>query len=311
MRVLVTGGAGFIGAHITAALVARGDTVAVLDDLSAGRRERVPNDATFHLADVRDAPAVERIVAQFAPDAVCHQAAQTSVPASFTDPAHDADVNLRGGLVVLQAVRRHGIARFVHASSGGAVYGEVAGDRVASVVDPPSPATPYGWSKLAFEGAAAALTAGDAITVVALRYANVYGPGQTAEGEAGVVAIFARALADDREVTIFGRRRAGDDGCVRDYVFVDDVVRINLAALDGEVTTACVDVATGVGTTTRDLAAALGEAAGRSLRTRAGAPRAGDVERSVIASGPLVDVIGPVTGLRAGLLRTLAGLSDG
>lgn len=312
MRVVVTGGAGFIGSHIVRALLARGDDVAVLDDLSVGRAERVPHHVPLYRADVRDAAAVARAIRRFEPDAVCHQAAQTSVPASFADPAHDADVNLRGGLVVLGAALGAGVRTFVHASSGGAVYGEVDAPAIAAVAtQPPKPATPYGWSKLAFEGAAQAVAAGHGVRPIALRYANVYGPDQDAQGEAGVVAIFGRAVVTGAPVHVFGRDREGDDGCIRDYVFVDDVVAANLAALDGRLDDPCVDVGTGIGTTARALAAAVQAAAGRPLVTQLAPPRAGDVARSVVDGSRLRALLGETTVLADGLVATIAALGGG
>ena len=311
MRVLVTGGAGFIGSHIVRALLARGDEVAVVDDLSVGRAERVPDGVPLHRADVRDDAAIGSVVRRWRPDAICHQAAQTSVPRSFADPVHDADVNLRGGLVVLRQALAAGVGRFVHASSGGAVYGQVDAPAVASVAShPPRPATPYGWSKLAFEGAAEVVARPHGLRPVALRYANVYGPGQDAQGEAGVVAIFGRACRRGEPVKVFGSDEAGDDGCVRDYVFVGDVVAANLAALDGGIDEPCVDVGTGVGTTTRALARAVQTAAGRELVTQLAPPRPGDVGRSVVDGTRLRALLGSTTALPQGLAATLARLDD-
>ncbi len=311
VRVLVTGGAGFIGSHIVRALLARGDEVAVVDDLSVGRAERVPADVPLHRADVRDASAVASVMRRWRPEAVCHQAAQTSVPRSFADPVHDADVNLRGGLVVLRAALAAGVGRFVHASSGGAVYGQVDAPQIAAVAThPPRPATPYGWSKLAFEGAAEVVARAHGLTPIALRYANVYGPGQDAQGEAGVVAIFGRACRRGDPVRVFGRVEAGDDGCVRDYVFVGDVVAANLAALDGRVDTACLDVGTGIGTTTRALASAVEAAAGLPLVTQLASPRPGDVGRSVVDGTRLRALLRATTSLSEGLARTVAQLDD-
>jgi UDP-glucose 4-epimerase len=307
VRVIVTGGAGFIGSHIVDALVAAGDDVEVIDDLSRGHRRNVPSGVALHVVDVRDADAVQAVFAAFGPDVVCHQAAQTSVPASFRDPAFDADVNVRGGLHVLDAARRHGAQRFVHASSGGAIYGEIAEDAVGSRRDPPAPATPYGWSKLAFDGIATTLAAAGGPRVHALRYANVYGPRQDAAGEAGVVAVFTAAARAGEPLHVFGRATAGDGGGVRDYVWVHDVVAASLAALHGRVDEACIDVGTGVGTTSRALAEAVAAAAGRQIEIVDDPPRPGGVARSVVDGTDLRALVPRPTALARGLAQMLTG----
>ena len=220
VRAIVTGGAGFIGSHVVDALLARGDEVHVVDDLSKGRRENVPAAAALHVADIRDA---DEAFDAARPDAVFHLAAQADVRASVDDPAHDADVNVLGTIRVLEAARRHG-APIVFASSGGAAYGEC--DRPAPESAPLRPLAPYGTSKVCGEEYLATWNRLYGTRHVALRLGNVYGPRQMPHGEAGVVAIFMGLLRDGGTATIFG-----DGAQTRDYVYVGDVARAFLLAL--------------------------------------------------------------------------------
>ena len=223
-KVLVTGGAGFIGSHLSDALIARGYDVHVLDDLSSGRRENVPADATLHVLDIRD-PQVHDLFARERFDLMVHHAAQMDVRRSVADPSFDADVNVRGLLNLMEAGRRNGLHKVVFASTGGAIYGEpdsVPQDESHAL----QPLSPYGITKLASEKYLHYYFKEYGIPYVALRYGNVYGPRQNPHGEAGVIAIFTTKLLDgDRPVI------NGDGEQTRDYVFVGDVVAANLAAL--------------------------------------------------------------------------------
>lgn len=304
MRVLVTGGAGFIGSHVADAALAAGHEVAVLDDLSTGRRENIPEGAAWFEADVRDAAATDAVLAEVRPQAVSHQAAQASVTVSVREPARDARTNVEGSLNVLEACVRHGVQRFAFASTGGAIYGEVPGDERAGEERPPRPLSPYACAKLAVEHYLDAYAHQHGLARTVLRYANVYGPRQDPHGEAGVVAIFARALLRGEPVRVNARREPGDAGCVRDYVHVDDVVRANLAALDGRITDPVLNVCTGVATDTRTLAEHLRDHLGSASEITSGPHRAGDVERSVLDPTRLLAVLGEVTPLATGLART-------
>jgi UDP-glucose 4-epimerase len=269
MRAIVTGGAGFIGSHVAEALVARGDGVHVLDDLSSGKRENVPAGAELHVGDIR---APEAVFDSVRPELVFHLAAQASVSVSVARPAFDAEVNVLGTVAVLEAARAHG-AQVVFSSTGGAIYGEC--DRPASEDWERRPLSPYGTSKLAGEEYLAAWNRLHGTRHVALRYGNVYGPRQDPHGEAGVVAIFLRAVADGRRPTIFG-----DGSQVRDYVYAGDVARATLAAtaLDGGV----VNIATGRATSVLDLVDAMRRATGREIAPEHGPERLGDLQRSVL-----------------------------
>jgi len=226
-KVLVTGGAGFIGSHVADAYLARGDRVWVVDNLSSGKRENVPPDATFVEMDIRD----ERVRGLFRTvgfDLVNHHAAQIDVRASVADPRYDAEVNLLGLLNLLEGARETGTGRFVLVSSGGVVYGEPE-ERPTPETAPKLPLSPYGVTKLASEFYLNYYRAVHGMEYVALRYGNVYGPRQDPHGEAGVVAIFCSRLLSGTPLTIFG-----DGEQTRDYVFVRDVVGANMTVSDME-----------------------------------------------------------------------------
>src|SRR5690349_9886083 len=214
MRAIVTGGAGFIGSHIAEALVARGDEVHVLDNLSSGRRENVPESVELHVGDIRDPNAIFDSVR---PELVFHLAAQASVSVSVAKPGFDAEVNVLGTVAVLEAARAHG-AQVVFSSTGGAIYGEC--ETPATEDWDRRPLSPYGTSKLAGEEYLAAWNRLHGTRHVALRYGNVYGPRQDPHGEAGVVAIFFGKLAENEPPRIFG-----DGSQTRDYVYAGDVAR--------------------------------------------------------------------------------------
>lgn len=286
MRALVTGGAGFIGSHLVDALLERGAAVAVLDNLSTGSRENVAPEAEFFEVDLRDDLAVSEAVRDFRPTHVFHQAAQASVKLSVDDPVNDAAVNVIGGLHLLEAAREAGVERFVFASTGGALYGEVPEGEAASEDWPLLPKSPYGASKAAFERYLDVYRQNFGLKYTVLRYANVYGPRQDPFGEAGVVAIFSSRVLAGEPVTLYARKTPGDEGCVRDYVYVGDVVAANLRAVEAGLDGAY-NVGTGVGTTTRQVLAAIEAAVGRSAEVTPAPPRPGDLERSVVDASAL------------------------
>ena len=265
MRILVTGGAGFIGSHLCDAFAAANHEVAALDNLSSG--ENLAPTTDLFQADIRDVDAVNRAMREFAPDTVVHCAAQMDVRASVVDPAFDASVNIIGGLNVLSAAQNAGATRFIFASTGGAIYGEPAQLPVSESA-PQKPESPYGLSKASFENYLELWSRRGEITPVVLRYSNVYGPRQGAGGEAGVVAVFAKRLLAGEGCTIFG-----DGTSARDYVYVGDVVKANLAALSrGD--NQQINIGTGELTTIEETFAAVKAAVGRSdgpsRRKRAG-----------------------------------------
>jgi len=302
MRALVTGGAGFIGSHVAAALVANDWDVAVVDDLSSGTRANVPESAALHVLDIRDGGGVTRVFEAFRPDVVCHHAAQASVAVSTRDPLLDAQVNVLGSLNLLAASAACKVSRFVFASTGGAIYGEVPEGQRAPVSMRPAPASPYACSKFATEAYLESFRQQHGLAYTILRYANVYGPRQSPHGEAGVVAIFARRLLRGEPVSVYARAQTGDPGCVRDYVYIDDVVEWNLRAVCGAVAVPIVNVATGEATTTLALAERMKGIANSASEIRFGPPRAGDLERSVLE--PERDARPPIS-LEVGVRRTL------
>jgi UDP-glucose 4-epimerase len=293
VRAIVTGGAGFIGSHVAQALVARGDEVHVLDNLSSGRPENVPAGAELHEADVRDPAAVFDAVR---PELVFHLAAQASVSVSVKEPEFDAQVNVLGTVAVLESARKHG-AQVVFSSTGGAIYGEC--DTPADETWERRPLSPYGTSKLAGEEYLASWNRLHGTRHVALRYGNVYGPRQDPHGEAGVVAIFLRAVADGRRPTIFG-----DGSQERDYVYAGDVARATLAAtkLDGGV----INIATGTPTSVLQLVDAMRRATGREIDPEHGPERLGDLQRSVLDASLAARELGwrPEVSLEDGLRET-------
>jgi len=264
MRALVTGGAGFIGSHVFDALLARGDEVHVLDDLSSGRRENVAASAVLHEGDIRDPDGA---LAAARPEVVFHLAAQASVTVSVQRPADDADVNVLGTVRVLEAARAHG-AKLVFVSTGGAIYGDVA--RPAAEDHLRAPVSPYGTSKLAGEEYVLMWNRLYATQHVIVRYGNVYGPRQDPHGEAGVVAIFLQKVARGEVPTIFG-----DGSQVRDYVYVRDAARATLAAADAEPDV--FNVATGRGASVLELVATMRLAVGQAFPVEHGPERLGDL----------------------------------
>jgi UDP-glucose 4-epimerase len=298
--VCITGGAGFIGSHLADAFLAAGRRVLVIDDLSTGRREHVPPGAELAVLDIRSRAAAERLERGDV-DVLIHHAAQMDVRRSVADPVFDADVNVLGGLNLLEAARRGGARQVIFASTGGAIYGEQ--DVFPAAEDHPArPVSPYGVSKLALERYLYYyhVTYGTAVTC--LRYANVYGERQNAHGEAGVVAIFLDRLLAGRAPTINGSGLQ-----TRDYLYVSDVVRANLAAA-GRPGFHVYNVGTGIETTVLDLYQALARAAASTLVPVHGPAKPGEQRRSVIDGRLIRRELGlaqPLS-LAAGLARTAA-----
>jgi len=270
VRVVVTGGAGFIGSHVVEALLAQGETVHVLDNLATGRREHVPDAADLHEADIRsDSMAVFDAVR---PDACFHLAAQADVRVSVARPDFDADVNVLGTIGVLEAARKHG-TKVVFASTGGAIYGECDGPAPEDA--PRLPLAPYGTAKLAGEEYLQTYNRLYGSRHVVLRYANVYGPRQEANLEGGVVSIFMRELAGDGTPRIFG-----DGTQTRDFVYVRDVAEATLAALDAD--GGVFNVGTGVETSVVEAYDAVRRVAGVDREAQYVEPRPGEILRSVL-----------------------------
>jgi UDP-glucose 4-epimerase len=281
MRSLVTGGAGFIGSNLVDALLARGDEVTVVDDLSTGRRENLDEalaaGAELIELDIRAREPLAREVERVAPDVVFHLAAQIDVRKSVADPAFDASINVGGTANVLEAVRQGGAPRLVFASTGGAIYGEGEGRELPLPETAPlAPLAPYGQSKQAAELYISMYERLYGTSSVCLRLGNVYGPRQDPLGEAGVIAIFCGLLCEGGRPTVFGNGRQ-----TRDYIYVGDIVTAMLAAGDSTATGA-INVGTGIETDVLDLVHTLAALGGRSFEPIFAPPRKGEVERITI-----------------------------
>ncbi len=279
MRTLVTGGAGFIGSNLVDALLARGDEVVVVDDLSTGRRENLDgalaNGATLIEADIRDRAALEQLAGRERPEAVFHLAAQIDVRKSIADPAFDAAINVGGTANVLEAARAAEARRIVFVSTGGAIYGEGEGQQLPLPETAPlAPEAPYGQSKYAAEGYLGLYERLYGLSGVSLRLGNVYGPRQDPLGEAGVIAIFCGRLRGGERPTVFG-----DGTQTRDYIYVGDVVAAATAAAESEAT-GPINIGTGIETDVLELARLLGELDGaESFEPEFDPPRTGEVQR--------------------------------
>jgi len=284
MKILVTGGAGFIGSHIVDAYVQAGHEVVILDDLSSGRRENVHPEARLVQADIREVAARE-MIRQERPDVLNHHAAQMDVRRSVADPRFDADVNLLGLLNVLEGAREAGVKRVIFASSGGAVYGDRE-KLPATENDPTAPVSPYGVSKRAGELYLHYYHVSHGLPYVALRYANVYGPRQDPHGEAGVVAIFTQRLVSGGETVI-----NGDGTQTRDYVYVGDVAAANVAALQTDFV-GPLNIGLGVETDVNRLYELLRDAAGVTASATHGPAKVGEQRRSVIDAARAREVLG-------------------
>ena len=309
MNCVVTGGAGFIGSHVVDALVARGEHVTVIDNLSTGRRSNldraISDGAELHVADVTNPEAVSMIFAAVKPELVFHLAAQIDVRHSVAEPAFDANINVIGTIRVLEAARSIGARRFVNSSTGGALYGDA--DVIPTSEDQPiRPLAPYGQSKYSAEGYCALYTRLHGFSTVSLRYGNVYGPRQDVYGEAGVVAIFCGCAVEGRRPTVFG-----DGKQTRDWVEVSDVARANLLAADATIT-GPVNIGSGRETSVSELLDALSSVNdGGHLAEPIFAPdRPGEVRRSCLDVSQAMRELGweAKVDLRDGLHRILEGL---
>jgi len=289
MKILVTGGAGFIGSWVAEVYINGGHEVLILDDLSTGRRENVPADASFIEGDIRDADLVRGVFSDFRPDIVNHHAAQIDVRKSVEDPAYDASVNIIGTLRLLESSVRGGVKKFIFASTGGAIYGE---PRVipADEKTPPMPISPYGTSKYAVEKYLEYYKYIYSLDYVALRYANVYGPRQNPHGEAGVIAIFCSRILAGKPCIVFG-----DGAQTRDYVYAGDVAKASLSALSAP--SGSYNIGTEIETSVNGLIAELGAASGVKFKVEHADARAGEVGRISLD----VELAGKVLGWAPGV----------
>jgi len=310
MRALVTGGAGFIGSNLVDALLARGDEVTVVDDLSTGRRGNLDSalaaGARLVELDIREAVALTEAVTAAQPEVVFHLAAQIDVRKSLADPAFDAAVNVGGTANLLEAMRAAEAPRVVFVSTGGAIYGEGAGKQLPLDEGAPiEPFSAYGQSKFAAEGYLALYERLYGLSGISLRLGNVYGPRQDPLGEAGVIAIFCGRLRGGERPTVFGDGRQ-----TRDYIYVGDVVAAALAAAESRAS-GPINIGTGIETDVLELAARLAEIDGsESFEPELAPARPGEVQQIALDASRAERELGwrAKTGLEEGLRLTLASL---
>ena len=299
MKVLVTGGAGFIGSHVVDGLIEEGHSVAVVDDLSTGKREHVNPQARFYELDIRS-PSLAEVLAQERPEVVNHHAAQVDVRRSMADPSFDADVNIMGSINLLECVRAHGVKKFIYASTGGAVYGEPV-YLPCDENHPLDAICPYGVSKHTVEHYLYLHGQNNGPEYTILRYPNVYGPRQDPFGEAGVVAIFARQMVDGEQVVING---SGEQE--RDFIYVADVVRANMLTIvkgGGQV----YNLGCGEGTSINELFAIMKSITGYPREPVHGPPKRGETFRIYLDARKARRELGwkPLVGLEEGLRSTI------
>lgn len=276
MKILVTGGAGFIASNIVDAYVKEGYQVAVIDDLSSGRKEFINPKVKFFQEDIRNGNDIETIIKTVKPDIINHHAAQISVRNSVTDPIKDAQVNLLGLLHLLEPARKYGVKKIIFASSGGVVYGEADKIPTPESYLPLQPLSPYGVAKLASENYLYFYLRTYSINYIALRYSNVYGPRQNPHGEAGVVAIFSRKLLRGEPAVI-----NGDGNQTRDYVYVGDVVNANLQAARTDINGAY-NIGTGKETDVNEIYKGVASAVGADKEPIHGQAKPGEQKRSCL-----------------------------
>jgi len=311
MKILVTGGAGFIGSNVVDGYIEKGHSVVVVDNLFTGKRKNINPEATFYEADIRS-PEIETVIQKERPDIINHHAAQISVPASVEDPSFDADVNVKGLLNILEASRKNGVRKIVFISSGGAIYGEA--DQYPTTENySPKPLSPYAITKLVSEYYLSYYYHQWGLAYTVLRYANIYGPRQMPHGEAGVVAIFMTHLMNNQTCTLYHFPNE-PSGMIRDYCFVGDVIKANLLALDqGE--NDIFNIGTGKGTNTLDLFRIIFEEvkkvktdlAGKLQEPKRELARPGDIAKSCLVVEKAKNVFGwrPETSLEEGVKATL------
>lgn len=299
-RIVVTGGAGFIGSNIVDAYVNAGHSVAVIDNLSSGKKDNVNPGARFYRVDITDAEGVRKVIAREKADIVSHHAAQIDVRKSVADPGYDAQINILGALNVLEAAKSCNAKKVLFSSSGGTIYGE-CGRRAPDETFPGKPLSPYGITKYSLEFYLQYYAAIHGMKFTCLRYANVYGPRQDPHGEAGVVAIFSERMLNGTDVIIFG-----DGKQERDYVFVEDVVQANLLALDkGD--NEIINIGTGVRTSVNELFRVMATVSGYTRKPIYKPARAGELMKSFLNNSKAGSILNwkPGVTVKTGLKKTL------
>ncbi len=300
MKILVTGGAGFIGSNIVDAYIAAGHKVVIVDNLSAGKLRNVNNKAKFYRADIRDDRKINDIFRRERPEIVNHHAAQIDVRKSVLDPVFDAQVNVLGTLNLLENCVKYKVKKFIFASSGGVMYGE-CGKTPPAETAPANPLSPYGVTKHTTEVYLNYYAATYGIKYLVFRYGNVYGPRQDPHGEAGVVAIFIQRIQNNSEINIFGN---GEQ--LRDYVFVGDVVRANLLGLKKGVNE-IINIGTQKASSVNTLFAELSMITGYDQKAVYQSPRLGELQKSFLSTAKAKKLLGwqSTVNFKDGLIQTV------
>ncbi len=302
MKILLTGGAGFIGSHIADTYLKNGHDVIILDNLSTGNEKNIPKGAIFYKTDITNADEVEKIFAEQKPDIVNHHAAQINVRESVTSPAYDAQINIIGGINLLQSAKNHQSKKLLFSSTGGAIYGET------DIIPTPEthkeiPLSPYGISKLSFEKYIQFFHRTFGLPYTILRYANVYGPRQDSKGEAGVVSIFIQRILQEKSLVI-----NGDGNQTRDFVFVEDVAKANLLATESNMKAATFNVGTGKETSVNQLFEAISQVLSEKTIKKSNIDAiAGEVSRSCLDTQKIQNDLNwkPSTNLSEGIKKTV------
>jgi UDP-glucose 4-epimerase len=307
MRIVVTGGAGFIGSHVVSAYLSRGHELLVIDDLSTGKAENLPAGVRLERCDVTDTPRLDRLFRAFRPELVNHHAAQVNLRKSLEDPLFDARINIEGTISVASCAVNHQVGAMIFSSTGGAIYGEHDAHPAAET-HPPQPLSPYGVAKLSAEHYLAYFRTVRRLRTVVLRYANVYGPRQDPHGEAGVVSIFFSRMKSGGVPRI-----NGDGEQTRDYIYVGDVAEANMAVSAEGRFNDVFNVGTGAETSVNALLDMMMTASGIRTGAEHGPAIAGEQLRSSIDPGKLMAATGwkPLTALPDGLLATWRHLTEG
>lgn len=306
MRILITGGAGFIGSQIVDTYIGLGHRVVVVDDLSSGKKEFINKKAKLYKIDIRDRKEVEKIIKKEKPQVINHHAAQISVRVSVEDPILDAEVNILGLLNLLEVGRKEGLKKIIFASSGGVVYGEAKLLPTPESYQPKLPLSPYGVTKLASEKYLHFYFLTYKIPYIALRYSNVYGPRQNPHGEAGVVAIFSLKLLKGQSPIINGSGKQ-----TRDYVCVEDVVNANKSALTSGAV-GCFNIGTGIETNVIEIYEGLKKVSEKNIPAKYGPEKKGEQKRSCLDISLAKKVLGwePKVNLETGLRETVEYFKD-
>ncbi|MFZ1655201.1 MAG: NAD-dependent epimerase/dehydratase family protein [Candidatus Moraniibacteriota bacterium] len=300
MRVLITGGAGFIGSHVADALIERGHIVTILDNLSSGSEENVNRRAKFYKFDIGNRKRLEKLFEKVQPEAVLHFAAQINVRASVANPSADAATNIMGSLSLIELAAKHQVKKFIFSSTGGAMFDDRTVRPTPESV-PAAPLSPYGIAKLSIEHYLRFFQRIHGLPYVVLRYANVYGPRQNAHGEAGVVAVFLSRMLDGAQPTI-----NGDGLQTRDYVYVSDVARANVLALDSDLTSGVFHIGTSTETSVNDIFRMLNWQFGKTFEEVHGPAKSGETTASALNARQAKEVLHwePKVALSEGLVAT-------